>query len=173
MALLILVAVSLWVPKQQSLFNAEKISEGQAESASYLSLVASSDLLMTSDKVVLPDAWSNLSAGEAFEMRVLKLRSKQVRFVQSHVKPSAVEVRQPASKNLNDVWVVESVKRLGMNGQVETLNVSDVDGERTTPYIELGPGPNDFSVVYHLKGDKTRTQRKKVRLISSHSSNGV
>jgi len=165
-ALLLLVAASLWLPKQQSLFSTEKISSGQAESDSYLNLISTNSLLMTSDKVVLPEAWSGVAVDGSAELRVLKLRSKQVRFVQTL---GAAVDRAPASENA-EAWVVDSVKRLGLNGQVETLQVTDVDGERTTPYVELGTGYNDFSVVYHHKHDKSRTQRKKIRLVSTSDS---
>jgi hypothetical protein len=169
-ALLILIAVSIWIPKQQSLFSEDKIQDAKSESSSYLNFISSKDLLMTSDKVVLPEDWSSATNAEAFELRVLKLRSKQVRFVQNAIRDwEDGGSRSPASATA-DVWVLDSVKRLGINGHVETLSISDVDGERTTPYIELGSGVNDFSVTYYLKSDKSRTQRKKIRLISADGS---
>lgn len=165
-ALLVLVGISIWVPRQESLFDKDKIVDAQNESSSYLNFVETSSLLMTSDKVVLPDAWTKSSADEGVELRVLKLRSKQVRFVQN------TEVRSPATESSepHDFWVVESVKRLGESGQVEVLDVADVDGERTTPYVELGTGSNDFSVVYHLHSDRSRILRKKIRLIPASNS---
>lgn len=163
--LLVLVSVSLWLPKQETLFTKDKIEVAQSQSASYLRVVESTQLLMTSDKVVLPEAWTLASVTEGSGVHVLKLRSKQVRFVQNFSSSGVWSLREPASK-ASDFWILDSVKRVGMGGNVETLSVADIDTELTTPYVELSQGHNEFSVQYHLKSDRTRILRKKIRLIS-------
>lgn len=169
-ALLLLVSISLVIPRQENIFKKDQIAEGALKSASYLNEVESSSLLMTSDKVVLPESWTySAMDNDGIDLRVLKLRSKQVRFVQTTDSESmaSANLRILAAENNDDVWEIESVKRLGLNGQVETLSVADIDGERTTPFVELGNGANDFSVVYHSKKNHNHVQRKKIRLVTA------
>lgn len=177
--LILLVGASIWIPRQESLFKTEKIVDGKKQTESYIGLVGGESLMMTSDKIVLPQSWSDSSVGE--ESKILKLRSKQVRFVQmvdsvndfSNVDQQSDDldsfsgIRAPASTfEASTEWLVDSVKWLGTNGHVETLDVAAIDGERTTPYIELSKGTNEFSIVYRHAQDRTKIQRKKIRLVS-------
>lgn len=170
--LLVLVGLSIWLPKQESFFRKDSIAQGQEQSASFLSAIGATTLLLTSDKVVLPESWS-ADVSVADELRVLKLRSKQVRFVQNVSESESVSVlhslRGPAATSLeaeSSPWLIDSVTRVSASGEKETLSVADIDGERTTPFVELSKGANEFSVVYRHQADRGRLLQKRLRLVN-------
>ena len=161
-AMLSLVAVSIWLPKQSNVFEANKINSAKSKTESYISKVQSSEILMTSDRVYVPEITQMDLNKINPKPKTIKMKSTQVRFVQM-LDVNNVEGRNPASKS---GWVVDSVKRLSFNGTVEKLITELVGAERTTPFIELKKGINEFSVVYKNNSDPDKVIRKKLRLVN-------